>query len=53
MGHGVTIGSNCILSGLDIPADSIIPDGSFLHTIPVQVDDKPLYATFVFGECYV
>lgn len=51
MGRGVSIGTNCIVSGLNIPADSIIPDGSFLHTIPVLVDDKTLYATFAFGEC--
>ncbi|XP_064404447.1 fucose-1-phosphate guanylyltransferase-like [Halichondria panicea] len=48
VGEGVKIGTNCVLSGLTIPADSAVPDSSFLHTLPVSVDEKTCYTTFAF-----
>ena len=50
VGEGVKIGTNCVLSGLTIPADSAVPDSSFLHTLPVSVDEKTCYTTFAFGK---
>ena len=47
---GVKIGKNCIVSNLHIPTNAQIPDGSYLHTIPIQVDGATQFATFAFGN---
>ena len=46
---GANIGRNCIVSNLHIPAEARIPDGSYLHTLPIQADGKTCFATFAFG----
>jgi len=50
IGQGVKIGADSIISGLNIPPQSIIPDSSFLHTLPVIIDKRIYYVTFVFGK---
>lgn len=47
---GSNIGRNCIISNLHVPADAQIPDGSYLHLVPVQVENTTQYVTFAFGE---
>lgn len=47
---GAKIGRNSIVSNLHIPANAQIPDGSYLHTIPIQVDGATHFATFAFGN---
>ena len=50
IGKGAKIGRNCIVSNLHIPANAQIPDGSYLHSIPLQMDDATQFATFAFGN---
>ena len=45
----VSIGKNCIVSNLHVPADTTIPDGSFLHTVPVSDGEQTGFTTFAFG----
>ena len=49
---GAKIGRNCIVSNLHIPTNAQIPDGSYLHTVPIQMDDATYYATFAFGSIF-
>lgn len=50
IGEGTIIGRNCIISNLRVPANAQIPDGSYLHCIPVQVDGVTHFTTFAFGS---
>ena len=52
LGQRVRVGAGCIVSGLNIPANSVIPDSSFLHTLPVTVDERTYYTTFAFGKLF-
>jgi ADP-glucose pyrophosphorylase len=47
---GAKIGRNCIVSNLHVPTNALIPDGSYLHTVPIQVDGTTHFATFAFGN---
>ena len=47
---GSNIGRNCIISNLHVPADAKIPDGSYLHLVPVQVKNTTQFVTFAFGK---
>lgn len=47
---GSNIGRNCIISNLHVPADTKIPDGSYLHLVPVQVKNTTHFVTFAFGK---
>ena len=47
---GAKIGRNCIVSNLHIPTNAQIPDGSYLHTVPIRVDGATHFATFAFGN---
>ena len=47
---GAKIGRNCIVSNLHIPTNAQIPDGSYLHTVPIQMDGATHFATFAFGN---
>ena len=46
----VAIGDKCMLSNLHLPEGVAIADGSFLHTVPVCVDEGVAYTTFAFGK---
>jgi len=46
---GVAVGSRCMLSNLHLPAGVQVPEGSFLHSVPVLVGDAVMYTTFAFG----
>lgn len=47
--NGAKIGKNCIVSNLHVPANSCIPDGCYLHSIPVKLNYTTYFATFAFG----
>jgi len=44
------VGRNCLVSGTSLPADSVVPDDVFVHTIATtRDDDVTAYVTCVFG----
>ena len=45
-----SVGNNCIISNVVIPAGACIPDNAFMTTVCVEVGDVAgLYVTIVFG----
>ena len=46
---GVAVGNKCMVSNLHLPAGAQVPEGSFLHSVPVLVDNTIMYTTFAFG----
>lgn len=47
---GVAIGGRCMLSNLHLPQGATVPDGSFLHTVPITMEEGVAYTTFAFGN---
>lgn len=48
--EGSSIGNNCIISNVKIPAGASIPDGAFMTTVCVTSDQVTgLFVTVVFG----
>lgn len=47
---GSSVGNNCIISNVIIPAGAHIPDDTFMTTVCVSIGDVTgLYVTVVFG----
>lgn len=45
-----SVGNNCIISNVVIPAGACIPDNAFMTTVCIEVGDVAgLYVTIVFG----
>ena len=50
LGSDVTIGERCIVSNVHLISGTSVPDGSFLHTVPLSVSGEVCYTTFAFGK---
>eukprot|EP01062_Namystynia_karyoxenos_P020791 TRINITY_DN1786_c0_g1_i1.p1 TRINITY_DN1786_c0_g1~~TRINITY_DN1786_c0_g1_i1.p1 ORF type:complete len:618 (+),score=198.90 TRINITY_DN1786_c0_g1_i1:76-1854(+) len=41
IGAGCRVGSQCVLSGIELPPGTSVPEGTFLQTLPLRADALP------------